>query len=217
MSSLPFRWLGGSAGRYLFVTALLLFFVVLSVQYSAKAVSGRSAILRWQPQIVEMDEGANIAERHNYPNPPVMAVLLMPVMKLPPLAAALVWFYLKVGLALASFGMVFYVVQKNGVFFPPWAMGLTVLLSLRPIMGDLQHANVNIFILFLVVASLAAYARGWDWSAGVVLGLAVACKVTPALFIPYFLWKREWKVLGGCAVGLLLFLYPGLLPAAVLG
>src|SRR5262249_31047105 len=36
--------------------------------------------------------------------------------------------------------------------------------------------------------------------------LAIACKVTPALFVPYFLWKRSWKALGGCALGLALFL-----------
>jgi len=36
--------------------------------------------------------------------------------------------------------------------------------------------------------------------------------VTPALFIPYFLWKRAWRALAGCAVGLVLFLLivPGL-------
>src|SRR5260370_14723065 len=38
--------------------------------------------------------------------------------------------------------------------FPPWAKGLTVLLSLRPIMRDLYHNNVNIFVLFLLTGSL---------------------------------------------------------------
>jgi hypothetical protein len=51
----------------------------------------------------------------------------------------------------------------------------------------------------------------------VVLGLAIACKVTPALFVPYLLWKRSWRALAGCAVGLALFLYPGLVPSLRLG
>ena len=38
------------------------------------------------------------------------------------------------------------------------------------------------------------------------MALGIACKVTPALFIPYFLWKRAWKTLAACATGLLLFL-----------
>ena len=56
-------------------------------------------------------------------------------------------------------------------------MGLTVLLSIRPIVGDLQHGNVNLFILFLVIASLTLYTRKLDFLAGLLLGLAIACKV----------------------------------------
>jgi len=52
---------------------------------------------------------------------------------------------------------------------------------------------VNIFIAFLVVGALEAYRRGWDLTAGLVLALSVACKVTPALFLPYFGWKAVWS------------------------
>src|SRR5262249_31647349 len=88
----------------------------------------------------------------------------------------------------------------------------TVLLTLRPIMGDLSHGNVNLFILFLVIASLYAFRRSHDGVCGVTLALAIACKLTPALFIPYFAWKRAWKTLAGCCAGLVLFfvLVPGL-------
>jgi hypothetical protein len=46
----------------------------------------------------------------------------------------------------------------------------------------------------------------------VVLALAVACKVTPALFLAYFVWKRAWRVVVACAAGLVLWLavVPGL-------
>jgi hypothetical protein len=49
----------------------------------------------------------------------------------------------------------------------------------------------------------------------VTLALAIACKVTPALFVPYFVWKRAWKTLAGCAAGLVLFFW--LVPGALLG
>ena len=82
--------------------------------------------------------------------------------------------------------------------------GAAVLLSLRPIMGDLSHGNINIFILFLVVLALFAYHQRREFLAGLLLGLAIACKVTPALFVPYFVWKRSWSTLAGCVAGLLL-------------
>ena len=40
---------------------------------------------------------------------------------------------------------------------------------------------MNLFILFLVIAGLALFRSGRDIGAGLVLALAIACKVTPAL------------------------------------
>ncbi|HEY1378320.1 MAG TPA: glycosyltransferase family 87 protein [Gemmataceae bacterium] len=204
-----------------FLALLLVVFAAVSVQYTAKTLDlrggrqDRSAILRWREQLLHLDGGEDIYARFNYPNPPIMALLLRPLADLPPLAGALVWYYLKVGMALAAFALTFRLAEEPGRPFPPWAKAMTVVLSLRPILGDLTHGNVNLFILFLVVAALAAFRRGRDVLAGVVLALAIACKVTPALFVPYFLWKRAWRVLAGVALGLALFFF--VIPAAVLG
>ena len=111
-----------------------------------------------------------------------------------PLAAALLWFYLKVGMTLLALHWVFRLVERHERPFPTWSKVLATLLSLRPIVGDLSHGNVNLFILFLVVAALYAFHRGRDITAGIVLALAVCCKVTPALFVPYLIWKRAWRL-----------------------
>ena len=162
-----------------------------------------------------LDDGQNIYVKKNYPNPPIMALLLRPLADLPPLAGALTWYYLKVGMALAAFALTFRLAEESGQPFPSWAKVLTVLLSLRPILGDLTHGNVNLFILFLVVAALTAFRRGRDVLAGVIMALAIACKVTPALFVAYFVWKRAWRALGGVGLGLTLFFF--IIPGAVLG
>jgi hypothetical protein len=205
------------AWKAAFALGLLALFAGVSVRYSLKVMDNRSAFKRWQPQLLALEKGEDISERYAYPNPPIMAVLLLPLAKLPPLPAALAWFYLKAGMALLALRWVFGLVADAGHPFPPGAKALTVLLSLRPILGDLDHGNVNLFILFLVVGALAAYRRGRDYLAGLVLALAAACKVTPALFLPYFLWKREWRVLAGAAAGLALFLWPGPVPSLYLG
>jgi len=213
-----------------FALGLALFFVALSVPYAIKAWRNGSAFQRWQPQISALGDGVDIAQRYNYPNPPIMALLLYPLARLPAsaqaiglpekiasISAALCWFYIKAGLTLLAFRWAFQLVEDESHPFPLWAKCLTVVLALRPIMSDLQHGNVNLFILFLIVTALTAYRRRRDLAAGLVLGLAIACKLTPALFIPYFLWKRSWKVLAGCVAGLILFLWPGLVPAAFMG
>ncbi len=218
------------AGPRWFAFGLVLLFLILSIQYGWKAWHNRSAFDRWQPQISDLGSGVDIAQRYNYPNPPIMALLLYPLARLPDTLqqwglskqaattlAALCWFYIKTGLTLLAFRWIFQLVAESGQPFPLWAKGLTVVLALRPIMSDLQHGNVNLFILFLVVAALFAYRRQRDVLAGVVLGLAIACKVTPALFLPYLVWKRAWKTLAGCATGLILFLWPGVVPALLMG
>jgi alpha-1,2-mannosyltransferase len=193
-----------------FVLGLCLLFVASSVQYGFKARGGgvhpnRSAILRWGEALQHVTD-EDIYQRYAYPNPPIMALILRPLAQLSPLAGSLCWYYLKLAMTLVAVYWVFRLVEEPGRPFPAWAKALTILLSLRPILGDLSHGNVNLFILFLVAAALYAFHRGRDLAAGLTLALAIACKITPALFVPYFLWKRAWKTLAGCLAGLVLFL-----------
>jgi hypothetical protein len=207
------------AGQRWFLFGLCLFFVIINIQYVHKIArtdhESRSAFLRWTNQIADLGTGIDIWERHNYPNPPIMALILKPLVHLPPLVGSLVWFYLKVAMAVLSLHWVLKVLDRGERAFPWWGKVLTVLLCLRPIAGDLVHGNVNLFILFLVVGALVSFCRHRDVLAGVLLGLAISCKVTPALFVPYLLWKRAWKTLAGTAAGLVLFAL--VVPGAILG
>lgn len=202
-----------------FLLGLCLLFVAFSVQYGFKARGSgvhpnRSAILRWRDALQHVTD-EDIYQRYAYPNPPIMALILRPFAFLSPLACSLCWYYLKLGMTMVAVCWVFRLVEDPERPFPPWAKAAAILLSLRPILGDLSHGNVNLFILFLVAAALDAFHRGRDWMAGLTLALAIACKITPALFVPYFLWKRAWKTLAGCLAGLVLFLV--IVPGGFLG
>jgi hypothetical protein len=197
--------------------------LIVGVQYTLKASDDRSAFVRWKDQLRDLAAGVDVYDQHNYPNPPIMGLILYPLSLLPELSigyqdldlGALAWFCVKVGLTVVAFLWAVQIIQQRNQPFPPWAQTVMLVLSLRPLVGDLSHGNVNLLILFLVIASLYAFHRGRDVTAGLVLALAIACKVTPALFIPYFLWKRAWKTLAGCAAGLVLFL--GVVPGSLLG
>lgn len=196
--------------RRWFILGLLLLFIALSVQYTFKITrkgEGSSAFNRWRPQVLAMAAGEDSYGKFSYPNPPMMALILLPYYLLPELAGALAWYYTKVALTLLALTWTFRLIEDPERPFPDWAKALAVLLSLKPIMGDLTHGNVNLVIMFLCVAALYAYQNRFDVGAGVVLGLAIVCKVTPALFLPYFVWKRAWKTLLGCVAGMLLFYF----------
>lgn len=190
--------------------------VVASILYAGKAAEERSAFIRWRHQIHELWQGTNIWDAFHFPNPPIMPILMSPLMALPPVVGALCWFGIKVGMVTLCFVWCFRMARGHaGPRWTWWAEFLVILLSLRPILSDLHHGNINILILFLVMATLEAWRRGYDVLAGLSLALAIAVKVTPALFLPYFLYKRSWRTSGATLLGLALFLV--IVPSAILG
>jgi hypothetical protein len=200
--------------------ALILFFAAIYAQYILKLHHSehgmRSAFLRWKIQLEDLDVGVNVWEKHAYPNPPIMALILRPFLQLSPTVGSSLWFGFKAALALTSI-LIALALLDNGADgrFPVWAKALAVVLSLRPIEGDLVHGNVNLLILFLVVASLHAFCHRRDTLAGLLLGLSIACKLTPALFLPYLIWKRAWKTLIASGFGLIVFVL--LIPSLAFG
>lgn len=200
--------------------ALLIFLGVVTlmalIAYTHKAAEDRSAFVRWRYQVIQlMEDGRNIYDREMYPNPPVMPIVLYPLMILPSLWGAVAFFLIKVGLALVSGSMVLRMVRERDWPVSYWCLLAIALMSLRPILSDLQHGNINILIMFMVVLALDAWARGKDWLSGAALGLAITCKVTPALFLPYFFYKRSWKLL--IATGLAIVVFMFIVPVVVLG
>lgn len=196
-------------------TAWALALLVAGWAHAAKVSEERSAFIRWRHQVQEFWQGKNIWDAYVYPNPPILPILLSPLMALPPIVGALAWFALKAAMATVAVLWALRMARERDERLPIWAAALIVGLSLRPILSDLQHGNVNLFILFLVVGALMAWRAGWDVFAGTVLGLAIACKVTPALFIPYFIVKRSWRVVAGALLGAFVFLL--VVPSALIG
>ena len=200
-------------------TVLLLLIGVsigLSVQYGRKASKGRSAFVRWRPILQSMYQGEDLyAHPFNYPNPPIMAILLQPLSLLPTVPGALIWFYTKLFLTALSFYWTLQLIRENARPLSIWAELLLISLSLRPIISDLQHGNVNLFILFLIVAGLKALQSKCHRTCGLLIALAASCKVTPVLFCLYFIYKGAWRVATWSVLGLVLFLI--LIPSCLLG
>jgi alpha-1,2-mannosyltransferase len=207
----------------LFHVAVALILLGVGIQYADKSADSHSAFVRWRSQVQELARGEDAYRHHNYPNGPIMALILYPISLLGRCEfggvvldlGALSWFILKVGMTLALVVWTGNLIQETNQPFPPWARATMLLLALQPIIGDLSHGNINLFIFFLVTGALCAFRGGFDLTAGTLLALAICCKLTPALFVPYFLWKRAWRTVIGCVIGLVLFSL--LVPAAFVG
>lgn len=69
--------------------------------------------------------------------------------------------------------------------------GLAIALALEPVYSTLDYGQINIALMALVTAD--ALMKRTPWPRGVLIGLAAAIKLTPAVFILYFLIRRDFR------------------------
>lgn len=202
------RWRG-------LLTAVVLFFLIVGSYYVGIKGEGRSAVNRWRPQVLELWTGQDIYLTHGFPTPPIMVMTLTPFCLLPGPATMAAWFLFKAILTLVVIVWMLQTVEQSIGTIPRWGAAAALIFASRPVMGDLLHGNVNLWIMFLVVASMMAFRQQQDVWAGLSLSLAIACKLTPALLLLYFAWKRAWGLVLATVAGLLLWLV--IIPGIVFG
>ncbi|MCD6303832.1 MAG: DUF2029 domain-containing protein [Planctomycetes bacterium] len=143
---------------------------------------------------------ADYGRTYMHPNMPLVLVLLTPFAYMPVWAMALSFNVLKLLALIAAVGMSARLAAHRERRVVDWVVLLGLLWSLTFIVGDVRHGNMNVFVLLLLTAHLWFYRRGRDVSAGAALAAAVCIKLTPALFLLYWLYQRNWRLLGAAVV-----------------
>lgn len=91
------------------------------------------------------------------------------------------------------------------------ALIVALVLAARFILRDLTESGPNLFLLSVVWTGILLYLGGRPVAGGILIGVSTALKMTPAIFIPYFLLKREWKTAAAAlATVVVLSVSPGL-------
>lgn len=196
----------------------------------------KGAVNRWRSAVLGLWSGENIyetpqqfVERYRregrqidtdniavlHPNMPFTVMLLTPFALLPVSLGGLVFSLLKVIVAVLAGLAAVRVANHKNLRMPDWLVGLAVIWWVQLAIGDIQHANTNVFVLGAIVLHLWLYRRGRDLAAGGALALAICIKMTPALFVLYWLYQRNWKLLAGCLAAGVFFAV--IIPAVALG
>ncbi|MBL8015926.1 MAG: DUF2029 domain-containing protein, partial [Ignavibacteria bacterium] len=71
---------------------------------------------------------------------------------------------------------------------------LAILLLFNIVQNNFLNGQLNFIILFLSVLSYDYCSRGKKFKAAFVLALAVSLKLTPVIFLLYFMLKKEYKL-----------------------
>ena len=81
-----------------------------------------------------------------------------------------------------------------------WAMAAALagagVLVLEPVRSNVDFGQINTILFALVIADVALLASPWR---GALVGVAAAVKLTPAVFVLYFVVRREWRAAGTAA------------------
>jgi Glycosyltransferase family 87 len=141
------------------------------------------------PHIVALHETVY----NSYDNPPFTAVLVLPFTGLPFGQAKDVYRLL---LHLLYFSSVALVLGADRAYrsHPQWVLIVMLALCLEPVYSSITSGQVDIPILFAMYVVYWAFKRGHPVLAGCAIAVAAMIKLSPALLLIYFLYKRQFKV-----------------------
>lgn len=145
-----------------------------------------------------------------WPMPPFTIVLFSPFSLLSFPAAQFAWAFFKPVLLAIIFYSALDIVRKSGVRIAVLPMTLLLAVWFWPVIGDMQEGQVNLLMLTPMAVGLWLAQKETsktDWLAGLMLAMAVAIKVTPIIFIIYFLWRRRWRVAAAMVLGIPFWLF----------
>jgi alpha-1,2-mannosyltransferase len=72
------------------------------------------------------------------------------------------------------------------------ALGGFATLALEPVRSNFDYGQINVLLMVMVVADLTRVRPPWR---GVLVGLAAAVKLTPLMYLVYFVVAKEWRSL----------------------
>jgi hypothetical protein len=137
------------------------------------------------------------ADGLHVPYPPFWATAWWPIALLPLQVAKIACY----PLSFAALGLVLWVLNRlTGERLPLsetklfWATTAALAIVSRFLVRELPECGPNLLLMALVWSAVYLWTRQRDVPAGLCLGLAAAMKCTPAIFIAWFAWKRQWRL-----------------------
>lgn len=122
-----------------------------------------------------------------YIYPPLFAFLLIPFGQLPYTTAATIFTLINFCCLLASLFLITKLISFKNIFF---ILFFTLLINFRYLESHISNNQVAFILILLML--LSVYVKN-DALAGVLLSLAILIKLTPAIFLFYFLYKRQFR------------------------
>jgi len=155
----------------------------------------------------------SLAPFHVYRYPPVAAVLFAPLALLPMGVSAFLFALIKLAALWSIVTMVLRMMGKDLQH-----RGTILAVALIGVGGyfieEFRNGNIHLLLLWMLVAAVFLAERNKITLPAFLLALGVCFKITPLIYVPYFLLRRRW-LLGAATIGFVVLLF--LLPSVIFG
>jgi len=132
------------------------------------------------------------------PNPPICALPIVPLTGLTPLAAKRVWLIVSLGLLALA---LWFLRQTTTL---GWRrLILITLFCVVPLHSNFLLGQFYVVVLSLICAAYYAASRQQHFVSGLLWSTAAALKLFPAFALFYFVWKKNWRAVGGFLAGVI--------------
>ena len=132
------------------------------------------------------------------PNPPTMALMALPLVRLGPQPARAVWLIASLAAFLAAIGAL---VRYRAHHSRDLPIEVVLLMMLAPaVFTNLRVGQGYLFVFALFTTATWSLMRGRDRAAGVALGLLLALKTSGVALVAILMARRRWTALIAAAI-----------------
>lgn len=145
---------------------------------------------------------------HDFPYPPLLGMIFAPAALLPMPVAKAVFYPVAVAALLLLVWIMRRLVQSSFRLTETqtfWATAFALFLAIQFVLRDQAEVGLNTAIAALIWLGIYLWRNGRDPIGGLSLSTAIAIKCTPALFLAYFVWKRQWQMVAATTVATVIF------------
>ncbi len=125
------------------------------------------------------------------------ALMVLPLSALPPLQANRGWLVMSLG-----FLWLVAAILKRITTLTWRRIGVLTFLAVAPLRQNFLLGQVHVIPLFLLALAAWLYFENWRFLSGIFLACAATLKIYPALFLWFFLIRKQWRAASGLAVGI---------------
>ena len=123
------------------------------------------------------------------PFPPLTTLVFLPIAKLEPLLAKQIWTTINLLL------LVFNIVLVSSILKTNWKIPLLIfLLSGLALINNFRFGQLYLLLTFTITLGYYLFTQNEKTLSGIMFGLFIPIKYFPLIYIVYFAFKREWKV-----------------------